>query len=270
MESTLTMTRSQLKAEIGFFLGWGRGVDFGNPDWDTDQSNAITSCVNSGLRRFYRPPQANGGFYEWTFLRPLIALTLATNVAILPMPDDFGGIEGPITVTLDATSTAAPFWPVYTTHEGSVRQLYSAVPAVTGRPTHAAIRPQRTITGDTGQRFEMYLYPLPDQAYSIQFQYVILPNALSDAIPIPYGAGVHSETILESCLAVAEERLDNEQTVHRQAFATMLAASMAQDRRMKPQTLGYNGDNSDWRNWSGRTRGFNFPAITYNGTQYQG
>jgi hypothetical protein len=81
--------------------------------------------------------------------------------------------------------------------------------------------------------------------------------------------------LLESCLAVAEGRFQDEMTVHRSNFQERLAASIAVDTRdMKPDVLGYNGDRSDQRDgqwwgpwltgspWSTQTVG-----ATFNGVQ---
>jgi hypothetical protein len=110
------------------------------------------------------------------------------------------------------------------------------------------------------------VFPTPDQAYQIKVTYSILPDALSATTPIPYGGAAHAETILEACLSVAEERLDNDPGVHAQAFAARLAASIAQDKRHRPQSLGYNGDKSDdgWYRGPWRT----FPPIPINGVVY--
>jgi len=54
------------------------------------------------------------------------------------------------------------------------------------------------------------------------------------------------ETILASCLAVAEQRHDDMKGPMWQSFVERLTASVAYDARMKPERLGYNADRSDW------------------------
>lgn len=266
MESTLTLARRDLKSAVGFFLGWGRGPDFGGTAWSTDQDAEIEFCVQSGLRRFYFAEAPNGGFYEWSFLKPIATLLLPVNVNTIPLPDDYGGIEGPITCTVSGTAAnASIWWPVMTTHEGAIRQQYATLPTSTGRPLYAAEQPLRNTTAQQGQRFQLYVFPLPDLTYQLQFAYSILPDALTASVPIPWGGAAHAETILEACLAVAEERLDDTKSVHAEAFARRLAASMAQDRRRKPQLLGYNADRSDYIDRYSRDRAL--LPITVNGLQ---
>lgn len=267
-ESTLTLTRSRLRAEIGFFLGYGRGSDYGNTAWDDDSANAIDSCLDSGLRRFYYPPQPSG-FYDWSFLRPISVQHLDSGATSLTLPDDFGGIEGAITCATVGTGTGIVWWPLLTCNESAVRQELATFPTITGRPQKAAVVPLRGTDQNSGQRFQLAVYPTADQQYQLKFSYTLQTGALTSNAPIPYGGALHAETILESCLAVAEERLDNEQTVHKAAFDRLLIASMAQDRRMKPQQMGYNADYSDIRgaSWNPYAN-YSFPAVTYNGQPF--
>src|SRR5262249_55606263 len=148
--------------------------------------------------------------------------------SVVPMPADFDGIEGPITCTLAAGNTGSVWWPVTTTHEGNVRQSYATTPTRTGRPVQIAEQPLRTTTSTEGQRFNLYVFPIPDQDYSIQFAYRINPDVVTATLPYALGGTAHSETILEACLAVAEERLDDTKSVHADAFARRLQASMSQ------------------------------------------
>ncbi len=100
-----------------------------------------------------------------------------------------------------------------------------------------------------------------------------MPDYLSNTIqPYPYGGGEHSETILEACLSVAEERRDDIPMgtgAHGMAFVTRLAASIAMDSRKKPTKLGYNRDLSDEMDllpWP--RRGMNPDPVTVNGIAY--
>ena len=58
MESTLALKRSDLRAKIGLYLGWGQGaVDgYNDPAWTPRQFGLLKGFIDSGTRRFYRPP----------------------------------------------------------------------------------------------------------------------------------------------------------------------------------------------------------------------
>tara|TARA_R110002110_G_scaffold93689_1_gene243565 strand:- start:243 stop:605 length:363 start_codon:yes stop_codon:yes gene_type:complete len=112
------------------------------------------------------------------------------------------------------------------------------------------------------------LYPKPDKAYTLSYRYHALPNQLTAANPYPMGGAAHAETILESCLAVAESRMDNNAGIHAAAFQQRLAASIAFDTAMHtPEHMGYNGDGSDGGVWSEQAnRYMNGDIVRYNGS----
>ncbi len=266
MESTLSLGYADLLGEVGLFLGYGRGTVFGDPAWSTPQQNAIESCVRSGLRQFYFPTAVEGGSpYDWSFLKPVATLSLASGANTLPLPDDYGSFEGQIMIS---TSAGNQYWPVALVGIGQVYAAQSWQPTTTGRPEICCEEPVKGTTPTAGQRFQLRFWPKADTAYILQFQYYLLPEALSGASPYTYGGMAHAETILESCLAIAEQRLDDSSTVHSMKFAERLLASIGVDRRSKPQTLGYNRDCSDWRHQGWRNRDFGQNGITYKGVQY--
>lgn len=264
MESTLSLKLSDLTGAVGFHLGHGLGADNGDTAWTATQTYAINSCIKSGLRQFYFPAPINGVSYDWSFLRPIATLTLASGGSVVVLPDDFGGIEGQ--VTLLSTSSQAS-WPIDVVGEGKIRESFSVLPDATGRPLMTSIVPLKGTGATQGQRYQMTVYPTADQDYRLQFEYYVLADYLTGALPYALGGMAHAETILESCLAIAEERIDDASAVHSQKFQERLAASIATDRRCKPQKLGYNGDDSDARNISRRDL-YEYSRITYAGQQY--
>ena len=101
--------------------------------------------------------------------------------------------------------------------------------------------------------------------YVLSYRKLILLNKLSQTNPYPLGGMQHGETILESCLSIAEQRLnDGQKGQHWQQFMTRLAASISYDRRsFTPGFLGYNADRSDC---GGRSND-RTTIVTYNGVQ---
>lgn len=259
MQPSLAAQFKDLQADVGFFLGYGRGADFGFEEWDDEQQAAITRSVKGGLRNFYHCG------YDWSFLKPVATLTLTSGAQTVPLPDDFGGIEGRLTVTVAGSSGHVPI-PLM----GDVRPFYAATPDMVGRPQRACIDPQRGTDATRGQRFDLFVFPQADQDYTLQFAYYVNPNYLTGAFPYAYGGAQHAETLLESCLAVAEKILDDQATIHAMEFKERLAVSMHLDRRNKPQHLGYNGDRSDLveggrSQWHGRQFIGDTNVVTFDG-----
>lgn len=253
---------------MGFFLGFGRGVAFSDPAWTSRQQTSLDYIVKSGLRQFYYPPPIEGTAtaYDWSFLKPTASLQLHQGLSVLVLPDDYGGLEGKITVQATASTTQP--WCVEWENEGRVRQRFAVLPSMTGPPMFVA--EQWLKQGPTtlkSQQAQLLVFPTADMDYTLQLPYYVNPDYLSNAAPYCYGGAQHSETIVESCLAIAEQRLDDTSGVHGAKFNERLSASIAMDRKSKPQRLGYNSDRSDrsdrdWPQW------WYAPVATYNGGSF--
>lgn len=252
--------------------GWGQGAKFGDVAWTPYQQSLLDDCVASGLRRFYWPEPMEGSdsSYDWSFMHPTASLPLASGASTINLPDDFGGFEGQVTV-LSTSSTSMP-WKIEWRNEALIREKYSVTPTMTGPPMFCAEVPLKGTTGTQGQRFQLLLFPLADQAYTLQVQYYVSPDFItSGTFPYAYGGATHTETILESCMAVFEERQDDMVPgtgPHGVAFRQRLAASVSMDRRNKPQKLGPNRDRSDLPDWQRGDTHFWQGAATYNGTTF--
>lgn len=265
MESTLAIPVSELEAEIGLFLGFGRGEKYGDKAWSRHQRDSIESICRSGQRQFYVPPPLPGTdvSYSWSFLKPTATVTLASGAMSADLPDDFGGVEGEVTFPGAERQLAS----LRAVGEPAVRHAHALQPDTTGSPVMVAIAPLRGTTLKEGQRHELIFWPVADQEYTVQFCYYIMADALKGNRPYAYGGAVHAETLLESCLAIAEERLDDSRGVHAAKFMERLAASISKDRHHRSQLIGYNADRSD--DIHANTPNFRgFGRITVNGVQY--
>lgn len=155
------------------------------------------------------------------------------------LPDDYGSIVG--SMCFDSSSSGM-YPPVRLTSEYNIRSLRQDSSS-SSAPQYVAIRPIAN-SGVTGQRFEAMFYPTPSSNWTLQYKYSVLPNTISDSATYPLGGASHSETVLASCLAIAEERYNDTLAEKRQSYNERLQASMALDSRQYPDFYGYNGDNS--------------------------
>lgn len=259
-EPTLALTKDDLEGAIGLYLGYGAGTPNGGPAWTAETQRVVTVLRKSGERQFYYPA-IEGQLYSWSFLRPVATLTLASGVSIMVMPDDFGGMEGEIT----ASSPTSRLWETVPL-TGDVRPLYARNPTLTGRPRLATVEPIKGTTPLAGQRSQLYVWPVADADYTLQFSYYVNPDAMTGILPYALGGSQHAETLLAAVHAAAELYLDDVREERREYFQERLQASVNADKKLKPQLLGYNRDRSDYReddywhrsrNWQG------FPTITY-------
>lgn len=259
MPETLSLTYDDLAGRTGLYLGYGRGSFFGDPEWDTYQTGVIKEVVGSGLRNFYYPAAR----YDWSFLRPVVTIDGSEGVADILLPIEFGGIEGQVYIGQTANGGG---WGIRPTNEGNLLWQRNSYTASSGRPTMVAVAQPKESTAENGQRCTLMVWPTPDADYTITLQYYVHPKMLSSARPFALGGQAHHETLLMSCLAAAELQLDNKKGVYSEQFAERMTASMEYDRKLKAQTVGYNGDRSFLRdNWGfGRNRWYG-GRVTYNG-----
>jgi hypothetical protein len=229
-ESSLSIGYSDLMSEVALFLGYS-GT---STDWSTSEDSQIDGIVQSGLRQFYYPPVSAGvdPSFEWSFLNPVYELSLVADTYEYDLPDDFSRIKGRIFYSTSEASPSIPVMPY-----GVVMGYRTNSGAQTGKPSVAAVTWKES-DGTTGQRLSIMFHPVPDSAYDVSFQYEALAGKLTDAAPYPLGGMKHSETIISSCLSIAERRLNNEVGPQWDIFTKNLATSVARDRNTVAQNLG--------------------------------
>lgn len=198
--------------------------------------------------------------HKWGFLYPKATIVTAANDAEQDLPDDFADIISDFYYQADVNSYAVKR---SAAHEiDRLKQTHSS----TGKPYLFAIRP-KTFDGKSGQLFEVVWFYTPDAAYTLTYQYSVIPRQLSALRPYPYGSAFHAQTIIEACLAAAEIQKNRERGLHWEMFMENLATSITNDRNMFTQgNLGYNSDCSD--NKGEQSIISTNDTVTHNGVQY--
>lgn len=241
---TRTLTKADFFRKLARRLGWSQGTAASETAWTAQETYDLQDMVNSGYSRFLNTPPIPGhpGGYQWSFLKPVWSGVLETNAKRVSLPDDFGNFEGLVTVT----RTTGTYFAMRLGSEDRVREAYMLSPDSSGVPALCGVEWAKGVTKIEGARAVLAVFPKADAAYTLKAAYTLIPDALSDNSPYAYGAEMHSETILLSCLAIAEERLDDiANGPQYQAFLRSLASSIQQDQRLKPADLGRNEDRSD-------------------------
>jgi len=114
-----------------------------------------------------------------------------------------------------------------------------------------------------GQRYQLIIYPQADAVYTMTGWYEPALNKLTTALPWPFGGVQHTETIIESVLSIAEQRLHDERGLHFARFLERLTSSVSLDRQRGPRNYGYN-DSNEYGRLSGRPDRY----VLYNGVRY--
>lgn len=216
---SLETTYEELRRHIGRFIGAGR-----NSPWTATNTQDINDSLTSGLREFYWPSD-DGRHYTWSFLRRSGEATIAANTYQADLPSDFSQLTS-VSTTTRTLGLAS---------EDQVSSLIAS-DARTGDPLYYAVRTKSADPsggiGRTGH--EIIVYPTPAAATVISFRYAAEPETISSDADRPLGGAIHSETILEACLAAAEKVLDPEagEGIHAKKFAECLKASIDADRKL--------------------------------------
>lgn len=231
----LELTYLDFRSEVGRYLGYKRpdSIDESPSNWTDEQLEDVNRLVQSAYRQFLYPPpiQDEKVPHEWSFLKPTAITGTTASQAYIDLQSDFGGVIWG--VALDDTTVGNKQIKVIT--EPELREIDEGSE---GSPKYAALAPQTT-TGSASQSWRLLLYPNPGTTiYTIRYQYQRIPAELSVSNPYAYGGAQHSETILQSCLAVAEQRYNDEQSIHQARFVEKLAASVALDRRSAASDAG--------------------------------
>jgi len=232
-ESTLSIPYADLKAEVAAYLGYG--VD--DSAWSAAEDAEIDRYVQAGVRRFYYPPAGEGyeQGYPWSFLSPVTTIATVADDAEQDLPDALGRVLG------DFHYPEADHRPsVVQVSEERYLKLLSRQTTSTGPPQVARVAHKAQVKGQ-GQRLEVKWWPVPDKAYTLTYRYEAYTGKLSDGNKYPLGGMRHAELLIASCLAVAEQRANDERGIHSQDFERMLAAAIQQDRRLGSRHYGRMG-----------------------------
>lgn len=194
----------------------------------------------------YYVASLDGGLTELTLTDTTVDAEAGTSFKLVrssyDLPDEFGGIDGPLTFR---PGRAELYAPVEIINERQIDIRRQRKSPQTGRPTCAAIRP-KVLDQTVGQRYTVTLDPPPDDLYEFRYRMTANPPKLDATSKYPMGGLPHAETILQACLAAAEQHLDGQRGTHYGYFVEALNASITHDKQATtPETLGYNGDPSN-------------------------
>jgi hypothetical protein len=231
-ESTLSISYSDLMEEVGNFLGY-------KPDsanWSDSERAEVDRYIQAGVRQFYYPPAVQGveAGYSWSFLSPEATIVTVADTGTQDLPDDLARVLGDFYFDDQQHRNS-----VIQVSEGRI-QACTQRSTDTGAPMYCTVRHKEQVAG-TGQRMEVVWYPTPDAVYTLHYEYEAYSGKLSDSNPYPLGGMRHSELVLESCLAAAEQRGNDEIGNHTSIFRSMLSSSVAFDRRQGAKSYGRMG-----------------------------
>lgn len=231
-ESSLSISYSDLMLEVAAYLGYGNSPE----DWTTGQRNEVDRYIQAGIRQFYYPPAVNGlNAHEWSFLQPHAELTITADEEATELPADLGRVLG------DFFHAAESYLPSVVQVSESRIMSFRAKNNESGTPKFAHVRYKAGTTETAGQRLEVLWYPKPDKDYKLNFSYEAYSGKLTTERPYPLGGMKYAELVTESCLAIAEQRANDENSLHTRRFQELLAAAVKLDERQGARYYGQMG-----------------------------
>jgi hypothetical protein len=191
------------------------------------------------------------------------------------LPASFAGIEG--TISYDSffgTDPQRSDMTIEVTDIIRLRDKFQYLDDRDDKPLAAAVFTTGAGAASTtsGTGYRMQIYPIPDAIYRLRYQMINEPDSITGS-EIPLGGQLHTETILASCLSIAEQVIiPNSPHRYREHYLARLRASVELDRQAyTTENLGYNGDPSDHKFTDANfKRILRRPdvSVTVNGTQY--
>lgn len=229
---TLAVTYSDLAKSVAKFLGYDHA------NLTDEQKDEVDCIIQSGVRNFYYPPAMDGvdPNFEWSFLKMEGSVVTTPGVSEYLLPDGFNRFSGAIIIK-DAENF--PFRTAFIVPYGNVKSMLDNGHR-TGVPHYAASLGVNQY-GEKGQLRKLYLYPVPDAAYTLDFSADMDFGRLSDENPFPLGGAMYAELLRESCLAVAERDTNDEEGIHLAAFNRLIVSTIARDRKASAQNFGFIG-----------------------------
>lgn len=182
------------------------------------------------------------------------------------LPRDFGGeFIGDITYAANTNRGVGIDW----TDAKTIRRWRENVTSETGTPYWAAVRLIPGGKGSPRRRWELMLYPKPDELFVLEFSYNVHFDKLvelDEVHPAPFG---HDEAIKAACRAVAERQIEDQPGVETDYYLNIaLPASYRVDAQSAPKKLGYFGNPGAYARTSSiqwfRNRVYQRPRVTFN------
>lgn len=253
----------------------GRHIGAGpNPSaWSHGQEQMIAEALRRAKRKVYNPPLVMGEKYphDWSFLRPIGSVQTVAGTYAYELPEDFAQMYGPLT---HSTSGSTLYPAINFVGEHIIRQLLQRQES-SARPDRAAVRVKPK--GDTtSTKYELLLWPVPDDSYTIEYRYRVNPDtSQADSLPALvssmdlHGGDRYSEMFLEAAFLAADEIMGVKRSVHEERFMRAVMSAVGSDRLTSaPDSMGYNGDPSSRRQWTGDWHEYDENVVTYNGSMY--
>ncbi|KKN51291.1 hypothetical protein LCGC14_0623990 [marine sediment metagenome] len=199
---------------------------------DATDLAAVKDIVYRGYMKFLMPVSPKDEeIYIWSWLRQPWKMTFEPNKWEYPLPKDFDRFFRKI--EYDGVADGNQMQQV---SERSIMRNRSNL-EFTSYPYSYAIRTAK-FDKAVGSVKEMIVYPTPVNRSVVNSTYVMTPDKPETTTDYFIGGPVESETILQCCLAVAENQEDEKIGVETKKAVDLIQALIRKDKGEAPDTVG--------------------------------
>jgi len=195
----LGQTTADLVDKVQEALGWADDV--------VEEQLQALAYLNDAYRRVIKGKHpATGVMHLWSWLRKLGTLTWVDGTNVYALANDFSGMfpaEVPYYAHVDNEN-----FPQF--RQTSIAEWNELIePEMADNETEAylfCVRPIATFVAGTGQRWEMCVYPTPDEARTVYYAYRFHPEALADSATYHMGGPEYDRILYTGAMAEHEKR----------------------------------------------------------------
>jgi len=214
--SRLTLSYQNLYDRVSAYLGL-------TTEGSSPTGNNLTLCegiVDRGLRQFLYPiDEKNGVRHTWSFVQQYWTFQTEEDKWKYALPIDFSDLLS------DLSYDSEDAYPPLKKRSGQQIKKMRAISVSSSSPEYYAVVPTQYDI-EIGTKYELWLYPVPSQAYKLSTFYRLDPTQLDATSDLAIGGIASIEAILESCLAVAETQEDDNKSTHHQQEARRLIQTL--------------------------------------------
>jgi len=221
----LTLSYEDIYKKVSEFLGLGSSPTGTN-------LTKVKDIVARGYRQFLYPiDQRDGELHEWNFLRQYWTLNTTGSKWRYALPVDFAD------VLTDFHFDSGTGYPHLRKRSAEQIKEMRAGSTSLAYPEFYAITPSKYDL-EIGTVYELWMYPTPNQAYTLATFYRIDPLKPESTTDLLVGGIRATEAILESCLSIAEIQEDDVAGLHTQLADSLIQKLIVADKVTTTDYIG--------------------------------
>ena len=199
-----------------------------------DDLTAAQDIVYRAYRRFLYPASfVTKKTHIWSWLKKEATLILEASKDEYLLPQDFDALNRPFMFTMNTGRYGS-----ITKTSMAKLMIEKSYNTINSWPLMCAIYPE-SVSKTVDQNKKVIFWPAPTGVYQLNYSYVCEPPKPTAATEVFLGDALTDETLLQVCLAVAEQESDEKIGIQSQLADQQVQALILKDSNDAPDTVGY-------------------------------